>query len=329
MKIAVLGSGTWGTALARLLSLNGHRVALWSALPAEIDNLAATRRHPNLPYMELPEDIFLTADMASALEGAGLAVFAVPSVFMRSVAAKASPLWTPGTVAVSVAKGVEPGTYMTMTDIIENEIPSLKNTVVALSGPTHAEEVARSMPTAIVSASRSAQTAEMVQRIFSNSFFRVYTNSDILGVELCGAMKNIIALAAGISDGSGYGDNAKAALMTRGMAEIVRVGRAMGCDERTFYGLSGIGDLIVTATSRHSRNNRAGFLIGSGKTAQEAVKEVGMVVEGINALPAALGLRDRFGLEMPITSAVDEIINGGADPKEVVTRLMLREYKGE
>ncbi|MBQ4381656.1 MAG: NAD(P)-dependent glycerol-3-phosphate dehydrogenase [Oscillospiraceae bacterium] len=329
MKIAVLGSGTWGTALARLLSLNGHRVALWSALPAEIDNLAATRRHPNLPYMELPEDIFLTADMASALEGAGLAVFAVPSVFMRSVAAKASPLWTPGTVAVSVAKGVEPGTYMTMTDIIENEIPSLKNTVVALSGPTHAEEVARSMPTAIVSASRSAQAAEMVQRIFSNSFFRVYTNSDILGVELCGAMKNIIALAAGISDGSGYGDNAKAALMTRGMAEIVRVGRAMGCDERTFYGLSGIGDLIVTATSRHSRNNRAGFLIGSGKTAQEAVKEVGMVVEGINALPAALGLRDRFGLEMPITSAVDEIINGGADPKEVVTRLMLREYKGE
>ena len=329
MKIAVLGSGTWGTALARLLSLNGHRVALWSALPAEIDNLAATRRHPNLPYMELPEDICLTADMASALEGAGLAVFAVPSVFMRSVAAKASPLWAPGTVAVSVAKGVEPGTYMTMTDIIENEIPSLKNTVVALSGPTHAEEVARSMPTAIVSASRSAQAAEMVQRIFSNSFFRVYTNSDILGVELCGAMKNIIALAAGISDGSGYGDNAKAALMTRGMAEIVRVGRAMGCDERTFYGLSGIGDLIVTATSRHSRNNRAGFLIGSGKTAQEAVKEVGMVVEGINALPAALGLRDRFGLEMPITSAVDQIINGGADPKEVVTRLMLREYKGE
>lgn len=325
MKIGILGAGTWGTALARLLSLNGHSVTVWSPIEAEARELAASRRHPKLAGMVIPDDILFNNDMSGAV--GELTVFAVPSVYMRSTARAARELIAPGSVCVSVAKGIEADTFKTMTDIIEDEIPGA--VTVALSGPTHAEEVALSLPTTIVSASRSPEAAAKVQRVFANGFMRVYTNADIFGVELCGAMKNIIALAAGISDGIGYGDNAKAAIITRGMAEIARLGRAMGADERTFYGLAGVGDLIVTATSRHSRNNRAGFLMGQGRSADEAVREVGMVVEGLNALPAAVGLAEKYGVELPITFAVNELVTKGGDPREMVARLMARQFRGE
>ena len=328
-RIGILGAGTWGTALAKHLCQNGHAVTLWSALPSELEQIRLTHRHPKLPDAWIPEGIQLTADISSACEEADVVVFAVPSVFMRSVAERAKPHLLPDTILVSVAKGIEPKTFLTMTDILTDVLSPVPYRVVALSGPTHAEEVSIDLPTTIVSASRDIEAAETIQRIFSSETLRTYTNSDIEGVELCGAMKNIIALAAGVSDGIGYGDNAKAALITRGMAEIARLGRAMGCDERTFYGLAGVGDLIVTATSRHSRNSRAGFLLGKGLSAEEAIQEVGMVVEGINALPAAMGLSERYQVELPITFGVWDIVKNGADPKEIVFKLMNREFKTE
>lgn len=328
-KIGILGAGTWGTALAKMLSENGHSVILWSALKEEIETLRTERKHPKLKDVNLPAEIALTGEIHEALKDADIAVFAVPSVFVRNTAKRAEPYLNPKTVAVSVAKGIEPLTYLSMTSIIEEECQIPQNRIVALSGPTHAEEVSIGLPTTIVAAGTDLKTAQYVQSVFSNAYFRVYTNQDIEGVELCGALKNIIALAAGVSDGIGYGDNAKAAIITRGMTEIARLGKAMGCDERTFYGLAGVGDLIVTATSRHSRNNRAGNLLGRGYTAKEAIKEVGMVVEGINALPAAVGLSGKYGVEMPITFAVNAIVNEGADPKTAVSLLMTREYKAE
>lgn len=332
MKISVLGSGTWGTALARMLSKNGHDVTLWSALPAEIERLSETHTHPNLPGMILPEEIRLTAGLETAVRGSELLLFAVPSVFIRATAARAAVFASPEQYVVCVAKGLEKDSFLVMTDVILEEFAphvTLRHPPVALSGPTHAEEVAADLPTTIVAASEDPETARLVQLTFSNDVMRVYTNSDVRGVELCGALKNIIALAAGVCDGAGGGDNAKAAIITRGAAEIARLGRAMGCDERTFYGLAGIGDLIVTATSRHSRNNRAGRLIGTGLSAAEAVKEVGMVVEGLNALPAAVGLARRLNVEMPITFAVQELVDGKASPSEMMLRLMRREYKEE
>ena len=326
MKIGILGAGTWGTALARMLCDNGHAVTLWSALPQEIEALGRTHVHPNLPGMTLPAELGLTKELSEAL-GGELTVFAVPSVYMRGTARAAAAFLEPGAVAVSVAKGIEPGTFRTMTAILAEEIPGI--VPVALSGPTHAEEVALGLPTAIVSASGNEAAAKLVQNAFGNAYFRVYTNPDELGVELCGALKNIIALAAGVADGVGCGDNAKAAIITRGMAEIARLGLAMGADQHTFYGLAGVGDLIVTATSRHSRNNRCGNLIGRGYSRDAAVKEVGMVVEGLNALPAALGLAEKYGVEMPITQAVQEIVTQSSNPREIITRLMKREYKGE
>ncbi|MBQ9188194.1 MAG: NAD(P)-dependent glycerol-3-phosphate dehydrogenase [Clostridia bacterium] len=324
--IGILGAGTWGTALARMLTENGHAVTLWSALPEELETLRKTRRHPKLPDAVLPAALQYSADIAQAC-AAQIVVFAVPSVFIRSTAAAAKPFLQPETVLVSVAKGIEKDTFFTMTEILEDVLG--KRRIVALSGPTHAEEVGVGLPTAIVSASDDREAAAYVQQVFSNAYFRTYTNADIRGVELCGALKNVIALAAGVGDGIGYGDNAKAALITRGMAEITRLGTAMGCDPRTFYGLAGVGDLIVTATSRHSRNNRCGYLLGKGLPADLAVKEVGMVVEGLNALPAALGLAERYGVEMPITRAVGELVYGGGDPKAIVGQLMRREYKNE
>lgn len=328
-KIGVLGAGTWGMALARVLSLVGHDVTVWSALPQEIDEFSATRRHPNLPGMEIPQQIAFTKDIREAVQEQELILFAVPSPFVRATARAACPYLPEGQIIVDVAKGIEADTMLTMTGIIESELPGKNARLVALSGPTHAEEVSRDLPTTIVSASSDAQAARFVQDVFYGTCMRVYTNDDVLGVELCGAMKNIIALASGISTGLGFGDNTKAALITRGMVEISRLGTAMGCRKETFNGLAGIGDLIVTATSMHSRNNRCGMLLGHGLSPEEAVRQVGMVVEGINALPAAMRLQERYGVEMPIVSAVNAIVTGKVSAAVAVDKLMAREQGEE
>lgn len=326
--IGILGAGTWGMALARQLALGGNQVTVWSAIGEEIDRLKAGKPHPNLPKMQIPAEIVFTKSLEEACAQKDVVLFAVPSVYVRATAAKARPFIGDGQIIVDVAKGIEADTLLTMTEVIGQELGT-DLPLVALSGPTHAEEVAEDLPTAIVSACASFAAAETVQDLFTNTCMRVYTNPDIKGVELCGAMKNIIALAAGIAVGLGYGDNTKAALITRGMAEITRLGLALGCQEQTFAGLAGIGDLIVTATSTHSRNNRAGMLIGQGCSPEEAVRKVGMVVEGINALPAAQALAKHYQVEMPIIAAIHAVVCHGADPAEAVRKLMEREQKPE
>lgn len=328
-KIGVLGAGTWGMALARMLQLSGNEVTVWSALEREVEEFSATRRHPNLPGMEIPEEIRFTKDMEEVCRDKEILLFAVPSPFVRATARKAAPYVKDNQIIVDVAKGIEADTLFTMTQIIADELKNESVKLVALSGPTHAEEVAKDLPTTIVSACEDLAAAERVQQVFGNTCMRVYTNDDVLGVELCGAMKNIMALASGVALGLGYGDNTKAALITRGMAEITRLGIAMGCKMQTFAGLAGMGDLIVTATSIHSRNNRCGMLLGQGVPPQEAVKQVGMVVEGINALPAAMRLSQRYGVEMPLATAVNAVVNLGADPKDAVAKLMSRDQTSE
>ena len=315
-RIGILGAGTWGMALARMLTVSGNDVLVWSAIEKEIDSLSTTRKHPNLPQMKIPDELRFTKSIEEVCKDKDILLFAVPSVFVRSTAAKARPYVADGQIIVDVAKGIEPDTLYTMTEILADELGKEGGPkgvrLVALSGPTHAEEVAIDLPTTIVSASKDMEAAAYVQEVFTNNVMRVYTNEDIKGVELSGAMKNVIALGVGISTGLGYGDNARAALITRGIAEIARLGVTMGCNVHTFAGLAGIGDLIVTATSMHSRNNRAGILIGKGETPENAVKEVGMVVEGMNALPAALELAERYQVEMPIVQTVPD----GARPEE-------------
>ncbi len=328
-RIGVLGAGTWGMALARMLCLSGHEVTVWSALEQEVEEFAANRRHPNLPGMVIPEQILFTKNIAQVCGEKDILLFAIPSVFVRSTARKAAPYITEGQIIVDVAKGIEADTLFTMTQIIADEIRNPAVKLVALSGPTHAEEVARDLPTTIVSACEDPEAARLVQEVFSGTCMRVYTNDDVLGVELCGALKNIMALGSGIALGLGYGDNTKAALITRGMSEIVRLGTAMGCNPHTFYGLAGIGDLIVTATSVHSRNNRCGMLLGQGVAPAEAVKQVGMVVEGIHALSAAMRLMEKYQVDMPIVRAVNAVVNEGADPRQEVLKLMCREQRPE
>lgn len=327
MRVAVLGAGTWGIALARMLSLSGHQVFVWSAFTEEIEQIKTTRRQRNLPNIDIPEAIELSTEINAVCAASDILVFAVPSLYVRDTARKVAGSVTPKQIIVSVAKGIESNTLMTMSEVISSEIPQAA--VVALSGPTHAEEVAQDLPTTIVAAHENIAIAEKVQAVFTNPVMRVYTNTDAKGVELCGALKNIIALASGITDGLGYGDNTKAALITRGLAEIERLGLKMECLADTFSGLAGIGDLIVTATSKHSRNSRCGYLIGQGYNPDDAVKQIGMVVEGINALPAAIKLAEEYHVEMPITKAVDEIIHHGADPKTAVHDLMGRNSKTE
>ena len=291
-RIGILGAGTWGMALARMLTVSGNDVLVWSAIEKEIDSLSTTRKHPNLPQMKIPDELRFTKSIEEVCKDKDILLFAVPSVFVRSTAAKARPYVADGQIIVDVAKGID-------------------------------------LPTTIVSASKDMEAAAYVQEVFTNNVMRVYTNEDIKGVELSGAMKNVIALGVGISTGLGYGDNARAALITRGIAEIARLGVAMGCNVQTFAGLAGIGDLIVTATSMHSRNNRAGILIGKGETPENAVKEVGMVVEGMNALPAALELAERYQVEMPIVQTVNAIVNKGMSAAEAVKSLMERGLKNE
>ena len=326
-SIGVLGAGTWGMALARMLTVSGNDVQVWSAIEAEVDNLSTTRVHPNLPGMVIPQELRFTKSIEEVCTGKDVLLFAVPSVFVRATAAKARPYIRSGQIIVDVAKGIEPDTLYTMTEILADELSHENGPravrLVALSGPTHAEEVALDLPTTIVSASPDLEAAEVVQEVFSNTCMRVYTNTDIKGVELSGAMKNVIALGVGISTGLGY------ALITRGIAEIARLGVAMGCNVQTFAGLAGIGDLIVTATSMHSRNNRAGILIGKGESPEQAVKEVGMVVEGINALPAAMELAAKYNVEMPIVQTVNAIVKEGMSASDALRTLMDRNRKNE
>ena len=320
-------------ALTRMLSRSGHDVQVWSALPEEIDQLSTTRRQKNLPDMVIPEEVEFTKDIREVCANKDILLCAVPSIFTRSTIRRATPYIPDGQIIVDVAKGIEPGTLYTLTQVIRDELSKdgkhEKVQTVALSGPTHAEEVAKDIPTTIVSACEDLETAEKVQDIFMNTCMRVYTNTDVLGVELCGALKNIIALASGICAGLGYGDNTRAALITRGLAEIKRLGLKMGCLADTFDGLAGMGDLIVTATSTHSRNFNCGYLIGQGKSVEEAKAEVKMVVEGINAIPAAMELSKRYSVELPIIFAVNDVINHGADPRKAVIELMTRDKKTE
>ncbi len=328
-SIAILGAGTWGIALAKMLENTGKEVTVWSALPNEIEELKKTNIHPKLPNVKLPLGIDYTADLEYALNDKDIIMFAVPSVFVRDTAKKCKKYIKDNQIIVDVAKGIESDTLMTLTQVIDDEIQNDTVKYVALSGPTHAEEVSLDMPTTIVSACSDIEVAKLVQEFFSSSFMRVYTNTDIKGIEICGALKNIIALATGISRGLGYGDNATAALITRGLAELSRLGKAVGCSPYTFSGLTGMGDLIVTCTSVHSRNNNAGFLIGQGMSVSEAVKKVGMVVEGINALPAAVNLAKKYGVDMPIIFAVNEVVNGNESPQNAVNSLLNRELKTE
>lgn len=327
-KVSVLGAGSWGTALSLLLCKNGHEVTLWSALEDEVRMLCEKREHESkLPGVRLPEDMKITADLEDSLQDPDVAVLAVPSPFTRSTAHRMAPFVKKGQIIVNVAKGVEEHTLMTLSEIISEEIPQAD--VCVLSGPSHAEEVGKGLPTTCVVSAEKRETAEYLQGIFMSPVFRVYTTPDILGVELGGALKNVIALAAGTADGLGYGDNTKAALITRGIAEISRLGTKMGARTETFYGLSGIGDLIVTCASVHSRNRKAGYLMGKGYTMQEAMDEVKMVVEGVYSARAAKSLAEKYQVEMPIIEEVNKVLFEDKPAADAVRDLMLRDKKVE
>ena len=327
-KVSVLGAGSWGTALSLLLCKNGHEVTLWSALEDEVRMLCEKREHESkLPGVRLPEDMKITADLEDSLQDPDVAVLAVPSPFTRSTAHRMAPFVKKGQIIVNVAKGVEEHTLMTLSEIISEEIPQAD--VCVLSGPSHAEEVGKGLPTTCVVSAEKRETAEYLQGIFMSPVFRVYTTPDILGVELGGALKNVSALAAGTADGLGYGDNTKAALITRGIAEISRLGTKMGARAETFYGLSGIGDLVVTCASVHSRNRKAGYLMGKGYTMQEAMDEVKMVVEGVYSARAAKSLAEKYQVEMPIIEEVNKVLFEDKPAADAVRDLMLRDKKVE
>ena len=327
-RIGILGAGSWGTALAILLHDNGHDVTVWSIHEEEVETLNTTRRHERkLPGVEIPEGILFTTDMKETMSDKDVCVLAVPSPFIRSTCQKMKQYVRAGQIIVNVAKGIEENTLYTLTDIIEEELPYADACV--LSGPSHAEEVSRRLPTTCVVSSRTRKTAEYLRSVFVSPVFRVYISPDMLGIELGGALKNVIALAAGTADGLGYGDNTKAALITRGIAEIARLGIKMGGNPETFYGLTGIGDLIVTCASMHSRNRKAGYLMGQGYTMEEAMKEVQMVVEGVYSAKAALELSRKYQVEMPIVEQVNKVLFEHKNAEEAVKELMLRDKKIE
>lgn len=327
-NIGVIGAGSWGTALALLLHTNGHQVTVWSIVESEIEMLRTIREHKDkLPGVRIPEDIVFTTDLLTSIAGKDMLVLAVPSPFTRSTSRLMKEYVAPGQIIVNVAKGIEEGTLMTLSEIIEEEIPQAD--VAVMSGPSHAEEVGRKIPTTIVVGAKSKKSAEFISNCFMNEVFRVYISPDVLGIELGGSLKNVVALAAGIADGLGYGDNTKAALITRGIAEITRLGVAMGGKAETFSGLSGIGDLIVTCASMHSRNRRAGILIGQGKTMDEAMTEVKMVVEGVYSAKAAMSLSEKYHIQLPIIEQVNKVLFENKPADEAVKELMLRDKKTE
>lgn len=322
-KTAIIGAGSWGIALAVLLHNNGHEVTAWSALKEEIALLNQNHEHRTLPGVRLPETMVFTDDLEQAMSEKDLLVLAVPSIYTRKTAHDMKPYCKDGQLIVNVAKGIEEATLMTLSEVIEDELPMAN--VAVLSGPSHAEEVSRGLPTTCVTGAKTRETAEYIQNLFMSPEFRVYTSPDILGIELGGSIKNVIALAAGIADGLGYGDNTKAALITRGITELAKLGMAMGGKFETFCGLSGIGDLIVTCASMHSRNRRAGILIGQGRTMEEAMEEVKMVVEGVYSAKAARALAEKYQVSMPIIEQVNQVLFEGKSASEAVTELMMRD----
>lgn len=326
--IAVIGAGSWGTALASLLSNNGNNITIWSCVEDEIKMLKTYHEQKDkLPGVILSDDMIFTSDLKEAMDSKDVLVLAVPSPFTRSTAHNMSQYIKNDQIVINVAKGIEDSTLMTLSQIIEEELPTAN--VCVLSGPSHAEEVGKGLPTTIVVGSKDKSTAEYLQKLFMSDVFRVYISSDILGIEIGAALKNVVALAAGMADGLGYGDNTKAALITRGIAEIARLGISMGGRIETFYGLTGIGDLIVTCASMHSRNRRAGILIGQGKTYEEAMDEVKQIVEGVYAAKAGYALSKKYNVSMPIIEYVNKILFEGISAKDAVSTLMNREGKVE
>ncbi|HKM02239.1 MAG TPA: NAD(P)H-dependent glycerol-3-phosphate dehydrogenase [Sedimentibacter sp.] len=327
-NITLLGGGSWGTALAKLLSENGHKVTVWLRDENQCQTLRTERVNKKyLPKVQIPENIVFTSDINEAVRDAQILLLVIPTQMVRGVLKQIKDEYKRDKIIINASKGIEIGTMDLVSNIVKEETKNC--TFAVLSGPSHAEEVGLSMPTAITIACENKDVAEEIQDAFMSTYFRVYTNEDVIGAELGGALKNIIALGAGISDGIGYGDNAKAALMNRGIVEIARLGIAMGADVHTFYGLSGIGDLIVTCTSKHSRNWNAGYLIGQGLSKDEAIKKIGMVVEGIPTTYAAYALSKKLKVDMPIVDAMYDILENNADVKETVNKLMLRDKKEE
>lgn len=330
-KVSVIGAGSWGTALSMVLSDNGHNVVLWTHRQNQADEI--NLRHTNrkyLPGVAIPEAVRATSDLALALDGADVLLIVVPAGAMRDVMSRIRGALDHSLLIVHGVKGIEPGTLKRMSEVICEEIPqNLRRAVVVLSGPSHAEEVSLRHPTTVAVAAKDSEAAKAAQDLFFNRYFRVYTNEDMLGVEIGGALKNIIALGAGISDGLGYGDNAKAALITRGLAEISRLGTALGAHPLTFIGLTGVGDLIVTCTSVHSRNWRAGHLLGQGEKLPDVLKQVGMVVEGVRTTKAAYALAKKQHVDMPITQAIYQVLFENTNPKQAVDELMSRKKKDE
>ena len=329
-KISVIGSGGWGIALTILLHKNGHDLTIWSFDKKEAEELKTTRENKTkLPNILLPEDIKVTDDLKEAVDDKDILILAVPSKAIRSVSKSLKNIIKDNQIIVNVAKGLEEDTLETMTDIIEEELKGKNPKVAVLSGPSHAEEVGRGIPTTCVVSAHNKELTLYLQNIFMNPSFRVYTSPDMLGVEIGGALKNVIALAAGIADGLNYGDNTKAALITRGIKEIASLGVAMGGEQSTFYGLTGLGDLIVTCASMHSRNRRAGILLGQGKTLDEAIKEVNMVVEGVYSAKSALMAAKKYNVEIPIIEQVNAVLFENKNAAEAVNELMIRDKKLE
>ena len=327
-KTAVIGAGSWGTALSLVLHTNGNDVTVWSIVEQEVQMLREKHEHVDkLPGVKLPEDITFTTDLKEAIEGKDYLILAVPSVFTRSTAKSMAPFVKKGQVIVCVAKGIEENTLMTLSDIVEQEIPAAD--VAVMCGPSHAEEVGIGLPTTVVAGARKKSVAEGVQDIFMNEVFRVYTSPDVLGMELGGSLKNVIALAAGMADGLGYGDNTKAALITRGISEISRLAIKMGANAETLSGLTGIGDLIVTCESKHSRNRKAGMLMGQGYTMKQAMDEVKMVVEGVYSAKAAIALARKYEGAMPSIEEINHVLFDDKPAKDAVRELMLRDRREE
>ena len=330
VKISVIGSGGWGIALAILLHKNGHNLTIWSFDKKEAEELKINRQNKTkLPSILLPEDIKVTDNLKEAVDNKDILVLAVPSKAIRSVSKSLKDIIKENQIIVNVAKGLEEDTLKTMTDIIEEELKEKNPQVAVLSGPSHAEEVGKGIPTTCVVSAHNKELTLYLQNIFMNPSFRVYTSPDMIGVEIGGALKNVIALAAGIADGLNYGDNTKAALITRGIKEISSLGVAMGGEQSTFYGLTGLGDLIVTCASMHSRNRRAGILLGQGKTLDEAIKEVNMVVEGIYSAKSALMAAKKYNVEIPIIEQVNAVLFENKNAAEAVNELMIRDKKLE